>query len=118
MYLIINPQVSNQFYWTPYRPPIEHLFAEQFENLHVVLTERLVGLRRPDDVGYERGPVFGPLVLENVNENHVEFGNVDFLLLHQLCVGGRLNDETNDVFLDALALRSWQSLPSRLNHIL
>ena len=95
-----------------------YLFAEQFENLHVVLTEGLVGLGRPDNIGYEGGPVLGPLVLENVNEDHVEFGDVDFLLFDQLRVRGRLDDQADDILLDALALRSRQRLPSRLDHVL
>ena len=86
--------------------------------MHVVLTEGFVGLRGADDVGNEGGPVFGPFVLENLDEDHVEFGHVDALLLHQLRVRRRLDDQAHDVLLDALALRPRQRLPSRLDHVL
>ena len=42
--------------------------------------------------------------------DNVEFGQVGFLLLHQLRVGGGLDDEAHDVLLDPLALAARQNL--------
>ena len=43
------------------RAEVEDFLAEQLEDDHVVLTQRLVGLRRADDVGNETLPVLWPL---------------------------------------------------------
>ena len=43
------------------RAEVEDLFAEQLEDDHVVLAQRLVGLGRPDDVRDETLPVLRPL---------------------------------------------------------
>lgn len=45
---------------------IEHLLAEQLQDDHVVLAEALAGAARPHDVADKRGPVLGPLLLQNL----------------------------------------------------
>jgi hypothetical protein len=51
---------------------VEHLLAQQLEDLHVVLAERFAGLGRPNQVWYKRGPFGRPFVLQNLNQNHVQ----------------------------------------------
>ena len=48
------------------RGKVEHLFAQQLEDDHVVLAEALVGLARADDVRDEGLPVLGPLALQDL----------------------------------------------------
>ena len=43
------------------RAEVEHLLTEQLQDDHVVLAQRLVRLRRADDVGDETLPVLRPL---------------------------------------------------------
>ena len=45
---------------------VKNLFAEEFEDDHVVLTEALAGPTRSYDVANEGGPVFGPLLLQDL----------------------------------------------------
>ena len=54
---------------------IKHLLAQQLENLHVVLAQRLGRAARPHNVGNEGGPLAGPLLLENLHEHAVELGH-------------------------------------------
>lgn len=49
---------------------VKHLLAEQLENDHVVLTEALAGSTCPHDVSDEGGPVFGPLLLQDL-QTHI-----------------------------------------------
>lgn len=45
---------------------VKHLFTEQLEDDHVVLTEALASSTGPDNVGDEGGPVFGPFLLQDL----------------------------------------------------
>lgn len=45
---------------------VKHLLAEQLEDDHVVLTEALAGAAGAHDVADEGGPVFGPLLLQDL----------------------------------------------------
>ena len=82
------------------------------------MAEGFVGLGGSHDVSDKGGPVFGPFVLEDLDEDHIEFGHVHLLLLHQFGVRGRLDDETDDVLFNALALTARKSLPPRLDNVL
>lgn len=45
---------------------VKHLLAEQFEDDHVVLTEALARPTCTHNVADESGPVFGPLLLQDL----------------------------------------------------
>lgn len=60
---------------------VEHFLAEQLQNLHIVLTQRLVGFTRAYNVADERGPVLRPLVLEYLYEDQIELVYVDLLAI-------------------------------------
>lgn len=45
---------------------IKHLLTEQLEDDHVVLAQALAGPAGPHDVTDERGPVLGPLLLQDL----------------------------------------------------
>lgn len=51
---------------------IKDLLAEQLENDHVVLTKALAGPTRAHDVADEGGPVFGPFLLQDLNQSKGE----------------------------------------------
>ena len=48
---------------------VKNLLAEQFEDDHVVLTEALAGPTRAHDITDEGGPVFGPFLLQDLNQS-------------------------------------------------
>lgn len=45
---------------------VKHLFTEQFEDDHVVLTETLTGPTCTHNITYKSGPVFGPFLLQDL----------------------------------------------------
>lgn len=45
---------------------VKHLLTEQLEDDHVVLAQALAGPAGPHDVTDERGPVLGPLLLQDL----------------------------------------------------
>lgn len=47
---------------------VKDLLTEQFQDDHVVLTEALAGPTCAHDVADERGPVFGPFLLQNLDQ--------------------------------------------------
>lgn len=47
---------------------VKHLLAEQLQDDHVVLTEALAGPTGADNVCDEGGPVFGPLLLQDLHK--------------------------------------------------
>lgn len=56
---------------------VKHLLAEQLQDDHVVLTEALAGPTGANDVCDEGGPVFGPLLFQDLhqqNQRHMIVG--------------------------------------------
>lgn len=47
---------------------IKNLLAEQFQDDHVVLTEALAGPTCSHNIADERGPVFGPFLLQDLKQ--------------------------------------------------
>ena len=52
---------------------VKHLLTEQLEDDHVVLTEALAGAAGSHDVTDERGPVLGPLLLQDLEGKEERF---------------------------------------------
>ena len=70
---------------------VKHLLRQQLQDDHVVLTQRLVGFTRSDDVRNKGLPVLGPLPLQDRNQYKIQFVQVGFLALHLLRVGAGLD---------------------------
>lgn len=47
---------------------VKHFLAEQLEDCHVVLTEALAGPTGPHYITDEGGPVFGPLLFQDLQK--------------------------------------------------
>lgn len=70
-----------------------------------------------DDLIDEGRPVVRPLLLEDGNEDQVEFVDQGSLLAQALVGARHLDDELDNKVADALALLAGQNLPPRHDHI-
>ena len=70
---------------------LEDLLAQQLQDLHVVLAQRLVARRRVDDLRDELGPVLWPFVPQYIDEGQVHFLQEDAVLLHRRLVAAEVD---------------------------
>lgn len=65
---------------------VKHLFTEKFQNDHVVLAKALTGAARSNNVTDKCGPVFWPLLLQDLDTNtssNMKKGGRHFHCSHQ-----------------------------------
>mmetsp|Transcript_12333 Transcript_12333/g.57073 ORF Transcript_12333/g.57073 Transcript_12333/m.57073 type:complete len:318 (+) Transcript_12333:2501-3454(+) len=95
---------------------VEHLLAQQLQDVHAVLAQRLGLFRGADEIWDERRPPRGPVVLEYLHQDAVDLGDEGALPAERRVVGGELDDEVGDEVLDALPLIVGEGVPSVLDH--
>ena len=75
---------------------VKDLLGQQAEDDHVVLANREVGVAGRDDFVDERGPVVGPFLLENGDEDEVELVEKGLVASQSLLGARALDDELDD----------------------
>ena len=53
---------------------VKYLLTQQFQNLHIILTQYLRSLGRSHEIGDEGWPIVRPFLFEDLDQGEVEFG--------------------------------------------
>lgn len=80
---------------------VEDLFRQQAENCHVVFTDGEAGVARLNDLVDECGPVVWPFLLQNRDQDQVQFVQESAFAAEFLLGAGILDDEIDNEVTDA-----------------
>jgi hypothetical protein len=80
---------------------VEDLLGQQAENCHVVFTDGKAGVARLNDLVDECGPVVWPLLLQNRDQDQIQFVQESAFAAEFLLGAGVLDDEIDDEVADA-----------------
>ncbi len=85
---------------------------------HAILAKRLARFAGSHYVRDEAGPLVRPILLQNLHQNNVHFGQKRALRPKAGLVRANLDDQVADVILDAIPLLIRQCAPFELDDIL
>lgn len=80
---------------------VKDLLGQQAENCHVVFTDGEAGVTRLNNLVDECGPVVWPLLLQNRDQDQIQFVQESAFAAEFLLGAGVLDDEIDDEVTDA-----------------
>mmetsp|Transcript_17892 Transcript_17892/g.36785 ORF Transcript_17892/g.36785 Transcript_17892/m.36785 type:complete len:268 (-) Transcript_17892:82-885(-) len=96
---------------------VKDLLAQEPQHVHAVLAQRLARLGRLHDVRNEARPLARPVVLQNVNQDHIQLVDEELLPPASRLVAAHLDDDVAYVVPNRLPLLFGQGAPPKPNEI-